>query len=391
MAEPVLESTASPRTGLTPGRRRMAAWVIGGGALVAAVVALAFWVHGRSRESTDDAWIEGNIIPIGVRVGGMVKDVPVEEQQMVEAGAVLVRIDPADYEVALRRAEAEAADAEAAAAAARAAVPITAATASSQLGVARAGVAAARQDVEAAQARLADAKATRDRVASDLARYTQLVAKDEISKQQFDAAVASDAGARAVINEAEAGLAAARERVAQAEAQLRAAQTAPHQNDAAAARKDAAEAAARKNAAMVEQAKLNLGYATASAPVAGVVSRKAVQPGQVVQSGQVVMALVPLDRMWVIANFKEGQLRSMKPGQSATVYVDAYRRRYRGRVEAIGGATAGKFSMLPPENASGNFVKVVQRVPVKIVLDEGQDPDHVLRPGMSVVPTVLLK
>lgn len=376
---------------MSPARRRLGAMVIGGGTIVAVAVGLGFWLHGRSRESTDDAQIEGNIVPIGVRVGGTVKAVLVDDNQTVAAGDVLIRIDPSDYDVALRKAEAEAADARASAEAARAALPITATTTASQLATARAGVAAARQDVGAAEARLTEARAAQARAASDLTRYTALVAKDEVSKQQYDTAVNADAAARAAVEAAEAGLSASRSRVAQAEAQLRTAETAPHQVDASRARADSADAVARKNASAVEQATLNLGYTTVTAPAAGVVSRKSVQPGQIVQPGQQLMAIVPLDRIWVIANFKEGQLRSMRPGQEARVYVDAYRKTYRGHVESIGGATAGKFSMLPAENASGNFVKVVQRVPVKIVLDDGQDPDHLLRPGMSVVPTVVVR
>lgn len=391
MTEPAAESAAPQTAGLTPARRRVAIVVIGGGTIVAAIAGLGFWLHARTRESTDDAWIEGNIVTVASRVGGTVKDVLVEDQQIVQAGAVLMRIDAADYDVALRKAEAEAADATASAAAARAAVPITSANTASQLAVAKAGIAAAHQDADAAAARLLDANATHARAAADLERYRQLVAKDEISRQQFDAAVAAEASAAAAIATAQAGVAASHDRVAQAEAQLRAAETAPHQNDAAVARSQAADAAAGKNAAAVDQAKLNVGYTTITAPVAGVVSRKTVQPGQVIQAGQPVMALVSLDRVWVVANFKEGQLRSLRPGQKATVYVDAFGRRYNGHVDAIGGATAGKFSMLPPENASGNFVKVVQRLPVKIVLEDGQDPDHRLRPGMSVVPTVLLR
>ncbi|HEX4824247.1 MAG TPA: HlyD family secretion protein [Candidatus Polarisedimenticolaceae bacterium] len=376
---------------LTPKRRRAAIAVIGGGALVAAIVGVAWWLHARTRESTDDAWIEGNIVTIAPRVGGTVQEVAVQDQQVVAADAVLVKIDRMDYEVALRRAEAEAADASGAAAAAQANVPITSATAGSQLAVAEAGVGAARRDAEAAGARLADAKATRAKTAADLERYRQLVAKDEVSRQQYDAAVAADTSAAATIQTAEAGVSSAQEKVRQAEAQLAAAESAPHQKEAAAAKLQSAEAVARKNDAAVEQAKLNLGYTTITAPLAGVVSRKTVQPGQVVQPGQPMMALVSLNQVWVVANFKEGQLRSMHPGQKASVYVDAYKRRFTGHVDAIGGATAGKFSMLPPENASGNFVKVVQRLPVKIVLDDGQDPDHRLRPGMSVVPTVFVK
>ena len=270
-------------------------------------------------------------------------------------------------------------------------MPITSAASGSQLAVAHAGVGAAERDAEAARARLADAKATREKTAADLERYQKLVAKDEVSRQQYDTALAADTSAAAAIQTAEAGVSSAQERVRGAQAQLLAAESAPHQNEAAAARLQSAEAVATKNEAVVEQAKLNLGYTTITAPTAGVVSRKTVQPGQVVQPGQPVMAIVSLEQVWVVANFKEGQLRSMRPGQRASVYVDAFGRRFSGHVDAIGGATAGKFSMLPPENASGNFVKVVQRLPVKIVLDAGQDPDHLLRPGMSVVPTVFVK
>jgi membrane fusion protein (multidrug efflux system) len=391
MTDAAAEAQAPQPSRLTPKRRRAAIIILGGGAVVAAAAALGYWIHARSRESTDDAWIEGNIVTIAPRVGGTVAEVLVEDQQVVDAGAVLLKVDPADYEVALRKAEAEAADASATAAAARARGPITTAPATGQLAVARAGVAAAQREAEAAGARLADAKATHERTSADLERYRRLVAKDEISRQQFDAAVAADTSASAAIQTAEAGVSAAQDRVEQAKAQLAAAGSAPHQNDAAVARLQSAEAVDRKNDAAVEQAKLNLGYTTITAAIAGVVSRKSVQPGQVVQPGQPTMALVSLDHVWVVANFKEAQLRSMHPGQRATVYVDAFARRFSGHVEAIGGATAGKFSMLPPENASGNFVKVVQRLPVKIVLDDGQDPDHRLRPGMSVVPTVFLK
>jgi membrane fusion protein (multidrug efflux system) len=374
-----------------PKRRRLAIALIGGGVAVGTIVAIAYGLHARTRESTDDAWIEGNIVTVSGRVGGTVQDVPVEDQQVVAPGAVLVKIDPADYEVALRRAEAEAADATAAARAARAGVPITAANAASQLEVAQAGVASARQDTEVAAARLADARANHDRAAADLARYEKLVAKDEISRQQYDAAVADETSAAAAVRTAEAGASAANDKVREAEARRRAAATGPQQNQVAEARSEAASATAGKNATAVEQAKLDLSYTTVTAPSGGIVSRKTVQPGQVIQPGQPLMALVSVERVWVVANFKEGQLRHIKPGQRASVYVDAFRQRYRGHVEAIGGATAGKFSMLPAENASGNFVKVVQRVPVKIVLDEGQDPEHRLRPGMSVVPTVRIR
>ncbi len=381
----------APRIGLPAGRRRLAVALLGGGGVVAAVVAVAFWIHWSARVSTDDAQIEGNIVPISARVGGTVKEVLFEDNQAVQAGAVLVKLDPADYEVAVRKAEGDLANAEADAAAASTSVPITSTTTASQLQTARAALAAEKKEVEAARARLTQSEADRDKASSDLARYKKLIEKDEISQQQFDTAVTSDAAARAAVDAASAALAAAEIAVTRAEAQVRAAETAGEQVKVATARADAADGLARKRQAELAQARLNLGYTTVTAPAAGIVNRKSVQPGQVIQAGQPLAALVPLDRIWVVANFKEGQLRRMRPGQPATVYVDAYGRSYYGHVDSIGGATAAKFSLLPPENATGNFIKVVQRVPVKIVLEKDQDPEHLLRPGMSVVPTVLVR
>jgi membrane fusion protein (multidrug efflux system) len=385
-------SAAAPAgRGLSASHIKLARVVLPAGAIVVAIASLFFWTYSRVRETTDDAQIEGNIVPISARVGGTVKDVLVSDNQRVDAGTVLVRIDPADYEVAARKADAELADAKAAAAAASTAVPITETNTASQLENARAAVAAANQEVDAATARVAEATANHARAAADLTRYRQLVDKDEISRQQFDTAVAGETAARSSVQAAEAALAAAKSHVAQAEAQLRAAGTAAQQVEVAHARSDAAAGIEGKYQAALDQARLNLGYAEVKAPVAGIVSRKSAQPGQVVQAGQPLLALVPLERVWVVANYKESQLRRMRPGQPVGVYVDAYARTYRGHIESIGGATAAKFSLLPPENATGNFVKVVQRIPVKIVLEKDQDPEHLLRPGMSVVPTVLTR
>ncbi len=384
MAEPVPPKNRIPK-------RRTAALMLGAGAVVVLAAGIAYWVHASARESTDDAQIEGNIVSVGVRVGGTVAEVLVDDNQAVETGSVLLRLDPTDFEVAVRKAEAELADARAAAVAARAAVPITTTTATSQVATADAATAAAGKEVRAAEARVAESRANWDRTQQDLERYRPLVAKDEISKQQFDAAVASESASRSAVDAAEASLAAAHSRLAQAEAQARAARTAPHQIEVARARAEAAEAQVARYGTMLAQAKLNLEYATVKAPAAGTITKKGVEPGQVVMAGQPVFALVPAERVWVVANFKESQLRYMRAGQAAEVYVDAYARTYRGRVDSIGGATAAKFSLLPPENATGNFVKVVQRVPVKIVFDEGQDAEHRLRPGMSVVPTVRVK
>jgi membrane fusion protein (multidrug efflux system) len=384
-------AASGQRRGLNSRHVRIARVVVPGGALIVVVVTLGFWLHGRVRETTDDAQIEGNIVPIAARVGGTVKDVLVDDNQQVAVNAMLVRIDPSDYDVAARKAEAELADARARALAARTAIPITETSTASQLANARAALAASAQEVDAAKARFTEARANHERAASDLERYRRLVEKDEISRQQFDTAVAAETAARSSVESAEAMLSAANSHVAQAEAELRNAGTAGDQVEVSRARAAAAEAVAAKFQAALDQARLNLGYVELRAPVAGIVSRKSVQPGQVIQAGQPLLALVPLDRIWVVANYKEGQLRRMRPGQPASVYVDAYARTYRGHVESIGGATAAKFSLLPPENATGNFVKVVQRVPVKIVLEKDQDPEHLLRPGMSVVPTVLTR
>ncbi|HXZ27233.1 MAG TPA: HlyD family secretion protein [Terriglobales bacterium] len=370
-----------------PGAR----WVLLAVVVLALVAAVAAWRYYAARESTDDAQIDGHITPVSARVSGTVLQVNFEDNAYVQAGTVLAQLDPKDYEVALARARAELADAEANARAAHTGVPVMSTSTASTLSSAQASLAAARKGADAARARLAEAQANYTKVAADLKRFQDLIARDEISQQQYDAAVAAEQAARATVEAAQAQVAMAQSRVAEAEAAVRAAQTAPQQVAMSEARAGAASAAVLKYQAAVEQAQLNLQYCTVRAPVTGVVSKRSVEPGQVVQAGQPLYALVNLDDLWVTANFKETQLRHMKPGQPASVSVDAFGRSYRGHVDSIGGATGARFSLLPPENATGNYVKVVQRIPVKIVLDPGQDPEHRLRPGMSVVPTVLVK
>jgi membrane fusion protein (multidrug efflux system) len=354
-------------------------------------VAIFVWHYYSIRETTDDAQIDGHIVQVSARVGGTVTTVYVNDNQYVEAGQVLVQLDPRDYELAVERARAELGDAEAAAAAARTGVPIASTTTTSEIAVARANVAAAQREVDAAEARAREAEASHTKSANDLKRAQQLVARDEISQQQYDAAVTAEAATRAALEAAHASVATARSHVAQAEAQLKSAETAPQQVSVTRSRAGAAEANVRTKQAALQQAELNLQYTTVRAPFAGVISKRTVEPGQVVQAGQPLVAVVNLEDIWVTANFKETQLHRMHPGQKATIHVDAYNRDYHGHVDSIGGATGARFSLLPPENATGNYVKVVQRIPVKIVFEKGQDPSHLLRPGMSVEPTVMVK
>lgn len=389
-------------------------------AVVVIAAGLFYWLHSRGRENTDDAQVDGRITQIAARVGGSVIKVNVDNNLQVNGGAVLVQIDPRDYEVAVERARAELADAQANAAAARTGVPIAQvetragiSTASGGVDQAEAAVTGAEHEILVAQANLANAQArqrereaTSAKAARDVERLRALADKDEIPKQQFDAAVAAADAARASadaakaeVTAAQSGITVAQQRAisargaaAQARAGLATAKTAPQQLQVTQARASAAEARVKQAEAALKQAELNLAYTSIKAPGAGIVSRKAVEPGQVIQAGQPLMALVDLDHIWITANFKETQLKLMKPGQKATVEVDALGgREFDAHVDSIAAATGAKFSLLPPENATGNYVKVVQRVPVKIVFEKGQDPQHLLRPGMSVVPTVITK
>jgi membrane fusion protein (multidrug efflux system) len=398
------------------GRVRLVAGVV-----LVMVIAAGVWVWATSgRVSTDDAQLDARVTQISSRVAGTVARVAVADNQLVEPGTVLIELDPRDYQVAVDKARAELADAEATAVAAQTSVPITSTTAASNIttaqgGIAQAqsGVAAAEKEVEAArarlvtaQARLREAEANAARAARDVERLRGLLAKDEISQQQFDTTSAgADAlkagvdSARSQVAEAEAGIRVAESKLAQARAgeqqahaELDTARTGPSQIAGTRARASSAEARAMQARATLAQAELNLQYTTVKAPARGIVSKKGVNTGQVVQAGQPLLALVQIDDVWVTANFKETQLKDMRPGQRATIDVDAYGgREFKGKVDSIAGATGSKFSLLPAENATGNFVKVVQRVPVKIVLDAGQDPERRLRPGMSVTPTVYVR
>ncbi|HVZ24275.1 MAG TPA: HlyD family secretion protein [Vicinamibacterales bacterium] len=389
--------------------------------VIAIVIAGAVWLWVTAgRESTDDAQTEAHVVQIAARVGGTVTKLLVKDNQTVEAGATLVEIDPRDYQIAVDRARADLADAEAAAKAAQSNVPVTSIAAESNVttatgGVRQAGAAieeadkgveAARARLEAARSNVMQAQAHATQATRDVARLKGLLAKDEVSQQQYDAAVATADAQQAAVDaakggvaEAEAGVRVAQSRLMQAQvseqqaqASLKNAQTAPQQIAAIRARAAAAEAHAEQLRAQLAQAELNLQYATVKAPAAGYISRKTVEVGQIIQPGQPLMALIELNDVWVVANFKETQLQNMRPGQRATVKIDALGdKEFTGHVDSLAGATGARFSLLPPENATGNFVKVVQRVPVKIVLDPNQDPEHLLRPGLSAEPTVYTK
>jgi membrane fusion protein, multidrug efflux system len=362
------------------------------------------WRYLSSYESTDDAQVDVHLYPVSARIGGHVIRVSVNDNEYVEQGDVLVEIDPQDYRVAVDKARADLANAEATAQSLNITVPITAVSTSSQLMVsasdvesAGAGIIAAEKQLAAAHAQVEEAEANEAKAHDDLKRYKLLVDKQDVSEQTYDqalaAAKATAAGvAAAQANEAatQQGVRQARNRLSQAEASHRTAQTGPRQVAATRARALSALAEVQQRRAALEQTELNLQYTKVVAPVSGSVS-KTVVVGMNVQAGQQLLTIVPLDDVWITANFKETQLTHMRPGQRVDVDVDSNGRTYRGSVDSIGGATGPLFSLLPPENATGNFVKIVQRIPVKIVLEPGGNRDRQLRPGMSVEPRVYLR
>ena len=392
-------------------------WMIFAGLVLAVGFCLLYWLYTSGQESTDDAQIDAHIHSISARVSGIVTKLSVGDNQYVEAGTILLEIDPVDFQVTVDKAKADLAEAEAELKASQSQVPIVSTTSTNQLSSAeavvdqsKAGVIAAGKQVEAAKSRLQSmeaqirqAKTNSDRAAHDLERFTALVAKEEISRQQFDAAVAEAESSKAHLESVEAQLQEAQQTVrlteiqreeqnahlAKTEAEFRAAQTAPQQVEVSQARVQSAQAKVARKKADLEQALLNVQYTVVKAPLRGVISQRTVEVGQMIQAGQPLLAIVPLDDIWVTANFKENQLARMHAGQAVTITVDTYgRKKFKGLVDSLAAATGARFSLFPPENATGNYVKVVQRIPVKIVFEKGQDPEHLLRPGMSVIATV---
>jgi membrane fusion protein, multidrug efflux system len=374
---------------------------------VLVAVAVAIWWHSTFSEDTDDAQVNGHLIQVSSRIAGQVLKVDVEENQVVKAGDTIAELDPKDFDVAVENAEAALANARANAAAANVNVPLTTINTGSTLrsadadvSGARAGVEQAEQQLAGAHATVAQAQANLTKADADLARYKPLVEKDVISKQQWDAAVAADDGDKAALANAQAGelaakdaVRAAHDREAQSQAQHNAAETGPQQVEVQNARAKAALAQVEEAQAQLDQAELNLGYCKIVAPANGIITRKSVEIDQNVSTGQNLLTLVSLDDLWITANFKETQLKHMTAGQPVEVEVDATGKTYKGKVTQIGGATGSVLSLFPPENATGNYVKVVQRVPVRIDFSDlkNEDPNRALRPGLSVEPSVRVK
>jgi membrane fusion protein (multidrug efflux system) len=402
-------------------RKRKIRFIVLAVLVVAIIASIPIYSYYAARESTDDAQVDGHLVPISARVSGTVLEVLVKDNEQVKTGQTLVKLDPADYQVALAQAQAQLATAQATTSESKVNVPLTnintlsqVDTSKTQSDQARAAVNSAQQAANQAQASIGSARATLEarqadyeKAQKDLARFKDLVAKDEISKQEYDAADAAARAGAANLAAAEANVTVAQRNFDKAMADLgeakarlntalvlerQEAQVRPRQQEATEARYQQSLAEAQQRDADVKQAQLNLSYTELKAPVDGVVSKKTAEPGMHLAAGEEIMALVPLDDVWITANFKETQLRKMRVGQKVEIEVDTYggSRKYRGHIQSIAAASGSKFSLLPPENATGNYVKVVQRVPVKILLDQGENQDHSLLPGMSVTPVVLL-
>jgi len=407
------------RAGAQKSAGKLKASLIAGGALVAVAAATALYLHFQNRVSTDDAQVDAHNAPIAPKISGNIVGILVDDNQMVKAGQVLVRIDPRDYQAKVDQARAALAVAESQAVGAHAGVPLAegstasaVASAESQLAAALADSARAHADYDRAstselayaQADVDSKRATKDRALADLARMQPLVSKDEISKLQYDSYQATARVAESDLRAAQENLVNAQKkaessrasmltseaRANAARADVDQARVNRRQVQISSAQAGSASASIQQARANLEAAELQLSYTTIVAPIDGLATKKTIQLGQIVQSGETLLTIVPLKEVWVTANFKETQLANVRSGQRAEVSVDMYGRSFEGRVDSIAGASGAALSLLPPENATGNYVKVVQRIPVKILLN---DPPvgFVLRPGMNVDATVFTK
>ena len=387
-----------------PHRPSRKGWIVIGSIIVLAVAGAFLWHYLSGFESTDDAQVDVHLYPVSARISGYIQKVNVDDNQWVDEGFTLVEIDPKDYEVALARAQATLDTSLAAAKSSNIDVPISSVDTSSQLKYtssdienAKAAIQAAEKQAAAAQARVLEARAENVKAQDDVNRYHLLLAREEVPKQVYDHAYAAATTDVAAIAAAEADEAAAQEavqeahsRLTEAEAHYEDAEAGPQRVASTRAKALSAVADVHQKDAAVEQARLNLGYTKIPAPVTGEVTKKVVV-GLNVDPGEQLLTVVPLDQVWITANFKETQLKHMRVGQKAKIELDSNGRTYNGHVDSIAGGTGPIFSLLPPENATGNYVKIVQRVPVKIVLEPGENRDHQLRPGMNVEAKVFLR
>jgi membrane fusion protein, multidrug efflux system len=391
-------------TVIYPKRRSRKRWIMVFSVIVVLVGGTFLWHYVSGFESTDDAQVDVHLYPVSARIAGYVQAVHVGDNQWVQQGATLVEIDPKDYQVAVARAQANLETAEDSARALNIDVPISSVDTASQLKFtssdieeAKAAIASGEKQVAAAQARILEAEANDVKTKDDVDRYHLLLVKDEVPKQVYDHAVAAAQTDTAAVTAARAEEAAAEQNVEEARSRLieaiarnESAQAGPKRVASTQARALSAVADESQRKAELEQAELNLGYTKILAPVTGEVN-KSVVVGLNVDPGEQLLTVVPLDEVWITANFKETQLRHMRPGQKVKVTCDSNGRSYRAHVDSIAGATGPLFSLLPPENATGNYVKIVQRIPVKVVLERGENRDHQLRPGMNVEAKVYLR
>lgn len=372
------------------------------GAVLAVVAGACYYLYARAYESTDNAFIDGSVVQISPRVPGQIVHVYVQDNQHVNKGDLIAEIDPRDYQTQLLQAQAGLMTTTAHEAGAQSGMDLTSVVTGAVLVQARAGLDAAHDQVSVlrarvthAQAQVVAAEAEARRASDDALRYKTLHDKDEVSRQLLDraetearATAANLEAAHQEVAAAKAQLELAEKQVQQAKGRLLEAQSAPEQVQVRKSDLQSASSQKDQQNAAVQQAELNLSYTKIYAPESGYITKKSVEPGNFVQPGQVLMALVS-DRLWVTANFKETQLDRMRPGQAVTVSVDAYPQlKLRGHVDSIQSGSGARFSLLPPENATGNYVKVVQRVPVKIIIDDLPSPEYRLGPGLSVIPEV---
>jgi membrane fusion protein (multidrug efflux system) len=371
--------------------------------LIAAGVGIYFWLQSRQFETTDDAEVEAHLSSVSSRVDGAITGVYVDDNHIVKAGDALVDLDPRDFQVAVDQARAQVALARSQVTAQRPNVPIIQNESSTNITGAEADVAnaeaaigVAERDRESAAARLAEAQANAAKARADLSRYTLLIKNEEVSQQEFDQVAATAKAQDATVDANRAAVESAARTVQQREAQLlqvksRLAQirsNAPAQLAIREANVQSQQANEQTAQAMLEQAELKLGYTKILAPAAGIIMKRSAEVGERISAGQQLMMIAQIGDLWVTADFKETQMRNIHPGQPARIHVDALRQDFDGYVENIGGSTGALASVLPPENATGNYVKVVQRIPVRLRFKPNQNGLDRLRPGMSVEPQV---